>query len=80
MQVIRSAMNIAFWLLVFLCLFGIVGSMDYHDAMMMENAQQQSGLRGCPKSDFRSPTQTHRCALSDVLGINSSAPCRVLTH
>ena len=78
MQSIRSAIKSALSLLALFCAFGVVGSMDYHDAVMMEEAQQQLDRQDCPKSNSLSPRRTDRHTLSDAQETNSVPPCQVL--
>lgn len=80
MQSIRSTIKCALSLLALLCAFGVVGSMDYHDAVMMEDAQQRLDIQECPKSDSLSPRQTSQHTLSEAQEANSGTSCQVLTR
>ena len=80
MQSIRSTIKFALSVLALLFAFGVVGSMDYHDAVMLENAQQHLDLQDCPKTDSRWATQTSRRALPDAKEVSPAAPCQVPTQ
>lgn len=80
MQSIRSTIKFALSLLALFCAFGVVGSMDYHDAVMMENAQQHLDLQDCLKTDSLSSRQTTGRALSDTKEASPAAPCQVPTQ
>lgn len=80
MQSIRSMIKSALSLLALFCAFGVVGSMDYHDAVMMEETQQRLDLQECPKSDSLSPKQTDRHTLSEAQETTSASACQVLMH
>lgn len=50
-----STIKAALAVLAFLCIYGIVGRMDYDDAVMLENAQRQFVHMDCPAGPI-SPT------------------------
>lgn len=51
MQSILSVLKYAASIAAFLCLFGVVGTMDYNDAVEMERAQQSSKRPNCGNSN-----------------------------
>lgn len=73
-------------LLAILCAYGVAGRMDYDDAVMMENAQQQAAhphcLRGASASSARQtqPVQTGLADLSDGSATHPADPCSALAY
>jgi len=47
MQSILSTLKCAISVFAFLCIFGVVGTMDYNDALQMEQAEQVSKRPNC---------------------------------
>lgn len=53
-----STIKTALAVLAFLCVYGIVGRMDYDDAVMLENAQRQFVHMDCPASSISPANQS----------------------
>jgi hypothetical protein len=51
MRSILSVLKYTVSIAAFLCMFGIVGTMDYNDAVEMERAQQSSKRPNCGNSN-----------------------------
>ncbi|BBP02998.1 hypothetical protein TPL01_22180 [Sulfuriferula plumbiphila] len=73
-------------LLAILCAYGVVGRMDYDDAVMMENAQKQAAhpdcLRVASASSTRQtqPVQTGLADISDESASKPADPCSALVY
>jgi hypothetical protein len=52
MQSILSALKCAISVFAFLCIFGVVGTMDYNDAVQMEQAEQLSKRPPCTEARY----------------------------
>ena len=73
-------------LLAILCAYGVVGRMDYDDAVMLENAQKQTAHSDCLKKAAASsthpiqPVSVDQADLHDEPETRPADPCNILVY
>jgi hypothetical protein len=86
MYKIRSTTKSILSLLAILFAYGVVGRMDYDDAVMMENAQKQAVHPDCLVADSTSSTSqiqalpTGQEEFPDAPEISPANPCNILIY